>query len=196
MAFARGTLSARAIDETRAIANRENSLEYVRRLYSLSAEFALEEGRPADALEPLEQGLALSARSGIQPTREQSLTARALAELGRRPEAAAAVEELLAAEDSEQLFLVRGHLAQACLALGQTDAARELALQAYRDAWADGPPYSFWWEQQQAKKLLARLAVAEPALPTFDPAKVEPIPHERGILAAIGKLERGKASAT
>ena len=54
---------------------------------------------------------------------------------------------------------------------------------------ADGSPHVNWWELQRMKKLLDELGVELPDLPPFDPAAVEPLPHEKGIVAFIEELE-------
>lgn len=80
-------------------------------------------------------------------------------------------------------------LAEAWLALGDHDKAREHGLRGYEWAWADGPPHIRWWELERMKKLLAELGIEPPDLPPFDPAKVEPIPYEEGIVAFIEERE-------
>jgi hypothetical protein len=77
------------------------------------------------------------------------------------------------------------------LALNEADLARQHARRAYEEAWADGPPFVWWWALQRAKAVLAALGEPEPSLPPFDPAKVEPIPHEAEIRAFIERRRAG-----
>ena len=73
------------------------------------------------------------------------------------------------------------------------EKAKGFALKAYEHAWADGPPHIRWWELERSRQLLARLSVSEPQLPPFDPSKVEPIPFEAEIRAAIEELKAERA---
>jgi hypothetical protein len=80
-------------------------------------------------------------------------------------------------------------LAEAWLALGEREKAREHGLRGYEWAWADGPPHIRWWHLERMKKLITELGVGPPDLPPFDPSSVEPLPYEDEILAFIEELE-------
>ncbi|MEO6391834.1 MAG: DUF4062 domain-containing protein [Pyrinomonadaceae bacterium] len=60
---------------------------------------------------------------------------------------------------------------------GNTDAAAEAATKAYRLSWCDGPPFSYYWGLEAARKHLCELGAPEPELPAFDPSKFEPMPE-------------------
>ncbi len=60
---------------------------------------------------------------------------------------------------------------------GNHDAAVNAAIEAYRLAWCDGPPFAYHWGLQKAKAHLAQLGVPEPMLPPFDESKFEPLPE-------------------
>jgi tetratricopeptide (TPR) repeat protein len=60
---------------------------------------------------------------------------------------------------------------------GNHDAAVKAAIEAYRLAWCDGPPFAYHWGLQKAKAHLAALGVPEPILPPFDESKYDPMPE-------------------
>ena len=60
---------------------------------------------------------------------------------------------------------------------GNHEAAVKAAMEAYRLAWCDGPPFAYHWGLQKAKAHLAALGVPEPTLPPFDESKYEPMPE-------------------
>jgi tetratricopeptide (TPR) repeat protein len=60
---------------------------------------------------------------------------------------------------------------------GNREAAIQAAMQAYRLAWCDGPPFAYHWGLQKAKAHLAALSAPEPVLPPFDASKYEPMPE-------------------
>ena len=62
--------------------------------------------------------------------------------------------------------------AEVYLALGDTAQAKHHIYPAYKEAWADGPPYAFVLELTRARAVLEALYLPEPELPPFDPAKV------------------------
>jgi hypothetical protein len=72
--------------------------------------------------------------------------------------------------------------------LGDHDQARACALNAYRRAWGEGPPYIRWYGLERSRTLLRQLGESEPQLPPFDPSKVPPVPYENEIRAAIERL--------
>ena len=60
---------------------------------------------------------------------------------------------------------------------GNHEAAVKAAMEAYRLAWCDGPPFAYHWGLQKARAQLAALGVPEPILPPFDESKYEPMPE-------------------
>ncbi len=81
-------------------------------------------------------------------------------------------------------------------ALGEQAEARRHVDAAYREAWADGPPYAYFHELQRIRAALQTLGMPEPQLPPFDPAKVPPMPYEAEIRAFIADLEREQVKGT
>ncbi len=76
--------------------------------------------------------------------------------------------------------------------LGEAAQAEVAALEAYRTAWAEGPPFSRWWEVEQARAVLRELRVPPPDLPPFNPNNFPALPHDRAIRAYITGIERAK----
>jgi hypothetical protein len=57
------------------------------------------------------------------------------------------------------------------------DRAIEVATEAYRKAWCNGPPFAYHWGLLAARAHFAALSVTEPALPPYDDSKYEPMPE-------------------
>jgi hypothetical protein len=81
-------------------------------------------------------------------------------------------------------------------ALGEQAEARRHVEAAYREAWADGPPYAYFHELGRIRAALQILGMPEPQLPPFDRAKVAPIPYEAEILAFIEELKRERGDSS
>jgi tetratricopeptide (TPR) repeat protein len=75
-------------------------------------------------------------------------------------------------------------------ALGEPTEAKRYVDTAYREAWADGPPYAFYHELRRIRAVIQTLGIPEPRLPPFDPSHVQPIPNEMEIRAFIEALKR------
>ncbi len=78
-------------------------------------------------------------------------------------------------------------------AMNDTEKAIDNAVNAYKIAWADGPPYINWWQLEQAKAHLDALGVPYPDMPPFDESKMEKLPYEDEIRAYLEELKREKA---
>lgn len=160
--------------------------DYRRRLTGLRLGLYLRDGKYEEALAITENHDALARRSGLVVI--PATTAYLLAKLGRPDDAAAAVKESL-------VRLPRVHparrphyrLAQALLELGRREDALTHAADAYRLAWADGPPNGLFWDLRNAREMLETMGEKVPDLPTVDAAKVR-IPLEGEIRALIAEL--------
>jgi hypothetical protein len=71
----------------------------------------------------------------------------------------------------------RNVLAQVERESGNRDASVEAALEAYREAWCDGPPFAYHSALKVAKEQLAAFGASEPELPPFDQSKFEQMPE-------------------
>lgn len=76
--------------------------------------------------------------------------------------------------------------------MGNTAKATENAINAYKIAWADGPPYANYWQLEQAKAHLDALEVEYPYMPPFDESKMEKLPYEDELRAYLEELRQEK----
>ena len=114
-------------------------------------------------------------------------TALALAKhhLGRLEDPRAGAERL-----SQLPHPARYYLAQLWSALGDATQARDHAVVAYKEAWADGEPYVLRYDLTKATEMLQQLNTPLPSLPPYNSMKHAPFPWEAKIRAAIEKLRR------
>ena len=180
------------LDDALSLAVQEKNIEVERQIHALRADVALQQGHLDEAVEAIQTAITMARKSGVPVGGHLGCLARALVQQEHYEEARRVLEEALEEPNLEINAYLQCSAAEVYLALGEQTPAEEYALAAYKTAWADGPPYSRWWELQWAKKLLARLNVSEPNLPSFDPSKVEPIPYEKEIRAFIEKLKAKK----
>jgi hypothetical protein len=85
--------------------------------------------------------------------------------------------------------------AEVYLSLGESVEAQRQIVQAYQEAWAEGPPHSFFLELSRARVVLTAQNLSEPQLPPFNPAQVPPVPYETEIRAFISELEADRKVA-
>jgi tetratricopeptide (TPR) repeat protein len=186
--FWQGRLTAEDLDQADRVSADGRNLFGKHRLAALRAEWELTRGNPTIALEAIEQAVAITRRTGEPAPHYLGLRALALARLGQISEAR---ETLAEAEETWSGRLPDFPLfaAETWLTLGDCEEAREYIRRAYPLAWADGPPYIRWYDLKRCRELMAELGEPEPQLPPFDPAKVDPIPHEAEIRAIIEELK-------
>ncbi|MBE7511384.1 MAG: DUF4062 domain-containing protein [Anaerolineales bacterium] len=185
MLICKGEDATMALSLAWELAMQSKSITEQRAIHALWGESALQQGRPDAAERFFRAALELSPHPGGSAAIYLGGLARALADLRRFDEARAA--------------LARGATpstaAHALIALGEKEKARLAALEGYRSAWADGVPFTFWWELDLSRKALAKLDMAEPHLPPFDPLSVAPIPHEDGIRLFVDTLRASRAGS-
>jgi len=184
--FEQGTLNEMEWQAGYHLAVRSRNVIMQYSFLALRAHWDLRENRPVRALDTIEDALQITNKLGTPRPYFHDLRAWALAQVGRIFDAQA---ELQAGEQG--LFA-----AEAYLALGEPEQARECALNAYRWAWGEGPPYIEWYYLERSRALLKQLGEPEPQLPPFDPSKVPPIPFEKEIRAAIDRLRAERAKET
>jgi tetratricopeptide (TPR) repeat protein len=158
---------------------------YRRRLADLRCLLAIREGAIDMALAAAESHDELARSAGLEvvPARLAFLLAR----LGRTDEATEAAEDAIV-----KLGRLPGRqphlcLARALLELGRQEEAAKYAAQAYRQAWADGPPNHFHWDLQDARRLLEAMGKPLPKRPTNSLASVR-IPLDEEVRAFIQDL--------
>jgi len=145
-------------------------------------------GEFAEALPHVCEAVQLTRRMGSDSARAHAWQAVCLAHLDRPAEARQALADARVAATRHDNRRVAGILAAAHLALGERDLAAPLALAGYREAWADGPQYSWFDDLRVCTGVLAELGLPPPDLPTFDPASAPPLPFADEIEAFIAEL--------
>ena len=157
-----------------------------RPLVALRRDLLIQKGEFDSALEVQHEDDQLARNAGAPV--DTAYTAFLLARLGRVEDAEAVLEDTLAAlGDRHPASREHYVLARALVAMRRRDEAQSHAVAAYRQAWADGPPYSFHWDLKDAGLLLDELGLDEPNLPTVDPGAVK-IPHEDAVRSFIAEL--------
>lgn len=178
-----GALSDEMLDEAEAVAQSGNNRLSVRNIYSYRGELALRRGDLPSAVASFEAVVEMTHKVGLPVGSVEARLALAKARQGEHEQARAVCERL---RDSEAP--PHTSLAETYLEVGDKARARHHALEGYRHAWADGPPYSLHWELERCRAVLKALGEPEPSMPAFDPKAVEPVPHEKEIRAFISKL--------
>jgi tetratricopeptide (TPR) repeat protein len=137
----------------------------------------------ARADERLHHALTRARASNLVEAELPALIAIAELELqrGRRAEARARLDDVWEAAERGryplQLADAYNVLAAIAIAEGDHPAAINAAIDAYKAAWCDGPPYAYHWGLQKAKAHLLALGAPEPAMPPFDESKFPPLPE-------------------
>jgi tetratricopeptide (TPR) repeat protein len=168
-------------------ATRVHTLDGRRELIELRYELSIRQERFPQALAAAQEHEQLGRNAGIDVA--PAVTAFLLAKLGRTEDAMVAVEDALARlprlHPAKRPHL---YLAHALRELGRFEETIQHALDAYQQAWADGPPNYHHWNLRDARQLLGELGHPLPDLPTTDYAAVR-IPLEDEIRAFIAPLE-------
>jgi hypothetical protein len=151
--------------------------------FTLRSEWLLTRDQSGPALDAIDEALKIANRLGTPRPDYHDLRAWALARLDRPDDARAELAN----------GVQRRYAAEAWRILGDREQARTCALNAYRWAWGEGPPYIHWYELERSRALLKELGEPEPQLPPFDPSKVKPIPYEAEIRAVIARLKAEKS---
>ncbi|GAB4522395.1 MAG: hypothetical protein OHK0046_34860 [Anaerolineae bacterium] len=174
--------------EVQAVEGR-HSLIY-RQIKGWQGEAVLQLGDTQAALRWFEESLQLHRKSGSDDTAwVLGGMARAYALLGDGDRARAIIED----NDFDSKEVI--NVAEVYHILGEHDQARQYALHAYKRAWADGPPYVWWWHLERAKAVLDALGEPYPDLPPYDPARIGKFPYEDEILAVIEREKAKRAAA-
>ncbi|MBI3824360.1 MAG: hypothetical protein HY289_16970, partial [Planctomycetes bacterium] len=180
--FCQGTLTESDWQRGYQLALKYRSVAEQHQFHVIHGEWLLRREQRGSALNAIDDALKIVNRQGTPRPDYHDLRALALAKLDRADDARA---ELAHGEK-------RRYAAEAWLVLGDREQARTCALNGYRWAWGEGPPYIHWYELERSKAILKELGEPEPTLPPFDASKVKPIPHEAEIRAAIAKLKAEK----
>lgn len=189
----RGLNAAAALDKAWELSAKAGYGSALCRIEGLRGEVALGQNQLDRALEHFQNAVTMVRKQGSDGLAAYlGDAARTLVKQWKSDEARETIGEALAQHYKSQFADLYNSAAEVFLALGDKTRGKDYALRAYQAAWADGPPYSWWWGLERAKATLAALGEPEPPLPPFDPAKVKPIPYEDEIRAFIEELKAKK----
>jgi tetratricopeptide (TPR) repeat protein len=186
--FERGDLKEEhlALAEQRAKAGK-NQLS-CRVLSSIRGEWMLEQSQWSRAAEYLQEAVHLAHIVGVPDIGSEVELIIAKFQLGELSDPRQEAERL-----SQSKEPLHQSVAELWLAIGNHEQAKEHALLAYKDAWADGEPYVYRIGLNKATALLEKLGVEIPKLPPYDPNKDEKLPWEDKVASTIEKLRLEKA---
>lgn len=185
--FFRGRLRADDLTRGERLAADGRGVQNQHLFAALRAEWELTHVAPAAALEAADLALSVVRRTGESAADYLALRAHALAGLGRAADAAEALDEGGRAWDG-LLPRFAFHAAEAHRLLGDTEAARELYLRAFRCAWSDGPPYSHRYYLERVSERMEQLAIAEPHLSVFRAGAAAPVPFAAELKPVIDEF--------
>ena len=143
----------------------------------------MQQGRYAPAAECLHEAVRMAREVGQGDAESETQLALARFHLDQLSDPGREAAELAKARKPAHC-----PLAELWFAIGDHEQAIKHALAAYEWAWADGEPYVYRYELDQARALLEKLGVEVPKLPPYDAAKDEKLPWEDEVAAAIAKL--------
>jgi tetratricopeptide (TPR) repeat protein len=178
MLIGQGKDATMALNLALELATESHSNHEERSVYALWGELGLQQGRPDASAQFFLKALNMAGGDVQLTANYTGGLARALAAKGRLDEARALVERGVSRYSAAAVYLTLGDLKKSV----------HNAIEAYEMAWADGPPFAFWWELQQAKKILSALGVPEPDLEPFDESSIRSIPYEKEIRTFIEAL--------
>ncbi|HLV35591.1 MAG TPA: DUF4062 domain-containing protein, partial [Spirillospora sp.] len=158
---------------------------HIREIYRLRGESALQQGQFGTASSFFLDTITLGHKSGIPVSGLVGRLAyvRACEELF--DEAQQLLLEALADEATGRLHDLYNSAAEVYLMMGDTVQAAQYAGLAYESAWADGPPFVWWWRLERARQVLEQLDAPIPDLLPFDEERIEKVPYEDEIYAFI-----------
>jgi len=183
--FHQRALTDKLLGQAEALAQSGRERTLIRRLGHLQGEWLLLNGETPDAVSAFERLMEMTQAVGLPSAGVEARLALALARSGNHNRAREICDRLHELPEPPDVSL-----AEAYLELGDREKARQHVLAGYKWAWADGPPYSRWWELERCRTVLRALGEPEPTLPPYDPTRVEPVPYEADIRALIAKLKQ------
>jgi hypothetical protein len=133
------------------------------------------------ARDSLSEAVALAHKAGKIDRRSEIRLALARYRLGEDVQVQEISEQLSNAAD----ILTYLPLSLLWLAAGNANEAEQYAITAYKHAWADGAPYSHWYECARAGAILGQIGARVPALPRFNAAQAHILAWEPQAARAI-----------
>lgn len=117
---------------------------------------------------------------GLDAPQVEAELALSLSHLGKGDAAQEAI-----ARAQEKARVPHLQVAEFYATISDKEAARTHAVAAYKEAWADGPPFAHHWYLERCRAVLRAIGEAEPVLPPFDPASITPFPFEGEVRAML-----------
>lgn len=151
-----------------------------RGLWHLLGQLHQREGRDVPAIDAFEKSIEMARSARLTASDTAALRGVSLVRLGRRTEAADVAEAL-----EEDPPYPAAALAALYLALEDKEQARHHALEGYRKAWADGPPFSDHSALRTCRTVLASVGEAEPQMASFDAKRMRPLDFEDDVRRLI-----------
>lgn len=188
--FFQGTLDEGLLVAAETLCKTGKNRSGIRILYALRGKWQIERKEWALAAESLNEAVRMAREVGENDVASEALLCLAKFNLGQL---AAPVDEALQLAKAKKT--PRRILAELWFAIGDGEQAKDNALNAYKDAWAEGEPYVYRYELDKARELLKKLGVEIPDLPPYDPEKDKKFPWEDDLAAAIEKLRSEKEAA-
>lgn len=185
--FYRGSVREEHLAHAEQTARSGKNRPAVRALLRLRGEWLMEQGEWALGADNFNEAVRMAREVGQSAPTSETRLALAKFHLGQLPNPHQEAEQLTAAKYHDHLAL-----AELWRVIGDHVQAKKHALEAYREAWADGEPYVWRYGLNKASALLGKLGVEAPNLPPYDPTKDEKLPWEDELIAAIEKLRAEK----
>lgn len=183
LAWRTHSLSAEGIERCLSEIRALNQPNYESSVLEIFGDWHREQGADREAEPRYLDAISLARRMGQSGTANiEAKRARCLIALGRGEDAPRAAERAERGPLPDHATLAELHLD-----LGNADAAQNHALEGYRQAWGDGPPFCDHWQLERCRKLLVALDVDEPRLPRFEADRYEPLPFAERVEQLIVK---------
>ncbi|MDB6140213.1 MAG: hypothetical protein JWO94_3285 [Verrucomicrobiaceae bacterium] len=200
--FRQGLLQEQHLSKAEGLAQAGNARAVIRYLHRLRGKWRLRQAREtadyAAAARSLGEAVRMAHEVRLSDPEAETLLALARLHQGVLEDSRALAGQLASANRYHPLALSELWLAiakrevDAVTAASDRERARDFALKAYRQAWANGEPYVQRHELERATDLLRELGAEVPVLPPYDATKAEKFAWEDEVMAAIAELRREK----
>ncbi len=181
--FRRGDAFEEFLAKAEDLANAGKSRSIIRDLRWLRGAWHLEQREWALALPNLQEAVRMAQESRIQDAESETGLALAKFHLGQLTEPRREAERL-----TDFSRPSHRNLAMLWLALDDEERAKRHAIAAYKWAWGQGEPYFNRYELTKVTELLRQMDVQVPHLLPYDAIKVEELPWEDAVAAAVDRL--------
>lgn len=187
--FYRGQKIDEQLERAWELAQRSGSIPEQESVLRWRGELALRE-RDAEAAVDFfnEAGAMALAIGSLEVGTIEGGLARAYMQGGDLEHAVEIINRALARKTSFHHGDLYNSAAEVLFAFEHIARAEDCALRAYHMALGEGFPYSYWWNMERARRMLAILNVTEPPLMPYANARRRPLPFEDQIYALMEKL--------